>query len=74
MADVKLERVEKLPLESVLSCLELILLKVPGRHILVPLEHCQKLRKLGKNEDLSRVRDLLWMFTVCFILLSLSVP
>ncbi len=74
MADVKLERVEKLALESVLSCLELILLKVPGRHILVPWNDCQKVQKLGNDEDLSRVRDLLWMFTVCFIMFSHSVP
>ena len=74
MADVKLERVEKLALESVLSCLELTLLKVPGRHILVPWNDCQKVQKLGNDEDLSRVRDLLWMFTVCFIMFSHSVP
>ena len=74
MADVKLERVEKLALESVLSCLELILLKVPGRHILVRWNDCQKVQKLGNDEDLSRVRDLLWMFTVCFIMFSHSVP
>jgi hypothetical protein len=64
LADVKSVKVEKMPLESVSMCLELILRKIPGRFIVMSLQDCAQVAGFGENSGLRRFRNFLWMFTV----------
>jgi hypothetical protein len=64
LADVKSVKVEKMPLESVSMCLELILRKIPGRFIVMSLQDCVQVAGFGENIGLRRCRNFLWMFTV----------
>ena len=71
LADVKLKSIEQLSDDSVSSCLQLILKKIPGCYIVIPWNVCENLRKLGKAATLSQMRNLLWLFTVHFYLILL---